>query len=100
MPLIGQGRRDPPPSRPTQSGRITLPPLSRFTARFAAYQRSRKGNLWCRRGELTLTVFRRDADRYLWCIHDGHLPRFSRVTYRSEGEALEALENALEAGSW
>jgi hypothetical protein len=58
--------------------------------------RSRKGNLYCRRGDLCLTVFARRDGSYAWCIADGDDPSYSPDTYADEDEALDALLAAVE----
>jgi hypothetical protein len=59
--------------------------------------RSRKGNWWARLADgRCITVFRRHDGGYGWCIADGKgEPRFSRCTYDSEAEAMDAAAGWL-----
>jgi hypothetical protein len=61
------------------------------------WRRSGKGNLYRRlpNGEC-LTIFPRDGG-WAWCRADGDSPpRFSRLTYDTEEEALDAVVEELE----
>jgi hypothetical protein len=73
-------------------------PDAAWEAFFAEFQRSKRGNLWCRRetedGTLTLTVFRRGAG-YAWSIADGAGPRYSRQNWDDEETALGELWREL-----
>jgi hypothetical protein len=55
------------------------------------WERGRKGNLWCRYDDRTLSVFP-CGDRYKWCVAGAGGPRYSRGTYPTEAEAAEAAE--------
>jgi hypothetical protein len=60
----------------------------------AGFQRSRKGNLWCRwRGE-TLTVFWCKGT-YRWSVADGERVVYSQGGWASESEALAGLWEAV-----
>ena len=70
----------------------------------AGFERSRKGNLWCKWEGLTLTifgggtsndrVFGRSPPGFGWCIADDET-RFSSERYATEDEAMNALWNEL-----
>lgn len=64
--------------------------------RFAAgFRRSRRGNLWRRLDDLTLTVFRQE-DRFKWSISYGDgSARFSDERFDTEEYALSSLWNAV-----
>src|SRR5262249_1457315 len=64
------------------------------------FMRSRKGNLWRRLDDLHLSVFRHPDGKYRWSIADEDGPHFGIVPYRTEGEALEAVWEHLQAGAW
>jgi hypothetical protein len=55
------------------------------------FARSRRGNLWCRLGEWTLTVFQRNDGGWAWCLTTGDDPRFPRHSFESESHALDDL---------
>jgi hypothetical protein len=55
------------------------------------FARSRKGNLWRRYRDLTLTVFQRKDETYAWCIAHGDRPRFSPRSCDTEEDALDDL---------
>jgi hypothetical protein len=61
----------------------------------AGFRPSRKGNLWRRWGDVTLTVFRRRCG-YGWAIAEaGGLVTYSGGTWPTEEEALAGLWEAL-----
>ena len=58
----------------------------------SAWKRSRKGNLWRKWEEMTLSVFyRQDRDSYAWSIARGGDLQFSQPDFESEEEAMDAL---------
>ena len=67
------------------------------------FKRSRKGNLWCRWGDMAVVVFVRtsgcDLGRYGWVISAGdERPVFSVNCFQTEADAIEDLVSALEVG--
>jgi len=69
----------------------------------ADFRRSARGNLWRRWGDdLIVSVFSRERNyklRYAWCIAGPDDDRrFSPCDYAGEGDALDALADALGIG--
>jgi hypothetical protein len=54
------------------------------------FSRSRKGNLWHRRGIYCFTVFERQSG-WAWCASEDDHPYFSVASFSSESEALDDL---------
>jgi len=61
----------------------------------AAWQRSKKGNLWRKWDNLTLTVFRRGSC-YAWSMADGDEVTYSPRSYPNAEQALDGLASALD----
>lgn len=74
-----------------------LAALRTARAEFAAgFARSRKGNLWRTWLGPTVTVFRKSAGGYGWCVAgEGGGTRFSNAAYDLEAEAVAALASAV-----
>jgi hypothetical protein len=60
-----------------------------------SFQRSRKGNLWCRFGSQTLTVFSKPEGGFGWCISYGKRLKFSPSAFDEEDEAIGSLADAV-----
>jgi hypothetical protein len=66
----------------------------------AMFARSRRGNLWRKFGEGILTVFSKPDGRFAWCIASDEGPRFSPRAYDEECDAVAALADECEIGTW
>jgi hypothetical protein len=57
------------------------------------FQRSKRGNLWCRHGDLTLSIFEnpQGSGFYWWCIADTDGPHYGSIAFETEDEAMESL---------
>jgi hypothetical protein len=65
--------------------------------RDSLFQRSRKGNLWCRWNGVTLTVYEypKGSGCYRYCIAGDGGPSFSEESWESEEEAIAHLWEQL-----
>jgi hypothetical protein len=70
--------------------------IGRHREAVESFRRSRRGNLWCRLDNLTLTIFEqpKGSGLFSWCVADRDGPHFSNFSFESE-EA--AVANVLEA---
>jgi hypothetical protein len=58
----------------------------------AGFRRSRRGNIWRKYDESTVTVFKRDDERFGWCISRSEDDvEFSPDDYASEEEAVDSV---------
>jgi hypothetical protein len=60
------------------------------------WRRSAKGNLWRMVGDLCVTVFERSG-YYQWCVADRGGPSYSKMTFGTEDEAVESVEEWIRA---
>jgi hypothetical protein len=81
-----------------QSGRedAPFPPEKGLDVQDCTWMRSRKGNLWRRFWEFTLTVFPRRG-RWAWCIAGPKVVRFSPASYRTEEAAARAVMQEVDS---
>jgi len=64
----------------------------------AAWQRSRKGNLWRHWEGMTLSIYARDDGYFGWCVAGEEGPRFSSGGYETEEDAMAALGETVGIG--
>ena len=63
-----------------------------------AWKRSKKGNLWRKWDDVTLTIFKRPGKCFGWCIVDGDDQQYSPDKFESEEDAMSALGYELGIG--
>jgi hypothetical protein len=91
MPRVGERSR-------ADTARQLAEAIERKVAEFEdrrAWLWSKKGNLWRKWGDKTLTIFRRKDGRFGYVYHDGEEPHYSQDGYETEDDAISALREAV-----